>query len=120
MEWDGRGFHSTHLIVSPTQKNVVQSTVRLVHAVLGRVHGIPRVRVILERLRVYDLVRKLAPYHERVSDDIPLALGPKEEQELSQIVDEPSDLHPFGLSVSSDSFCGLQQMFDLRNGRLNK
>lgn len=74
--WD---ISSTHLVMSPTQQNVIQSTVRLVNAVLGRVDGVPRVWVVLERLRINNLIRKLAPDDESVSDDIPLTLGSKEE-----------------------------------------
>jgi len=115
----GKDF-STHLIMPPTQQNVVQSTVWLVHTILGRVHGVSRVWVVLERLWVNDLVRKLAPHDEGVADDVPLTLRPKEEQEFSQVVNESGDLHPLRLSVSPNGFRGLQQMLDLRNGRLGK
>ena len=116
----GRKKFSTHLIMTPTQQNVIQSTVWLVHTILGGVHGIPRVWVVLERLWVDDLIRKLAPHDESVPDDVPLTLGPKEEQEFSQVVNESGDLHPLRLSVSPDGFRGLQQMLDLRNGRLGR
>jgi hypothetical protein len=109
---------STHFVMSPTQQDVVQSTVWPVDPVLGRVHGVLQVWIVLERLRVNDLVRELAADDESVANDVPLALGSKEEQEFSQVVNEPCDLHPFGLSVPSDGLRSLQQVLDLRNGRL--
>lgn len=65
--------------MSPTQQNVIQSTVGLVHAVLGRIDGVFRIWIVLERLWVNDLVRELASHDESISDDVPLALGSKEE-----------------------------------------
>lgn len=106
--------------MSPTQQNVIQSTVWPVYTILGRVHGVPGVWVVLERLWVNDFVRELAPHDEGISNDVPLALGSKEEQKFSQVVNETGDLHPFRLSVSPNGFRGLQQMFDLRNSRLGK
>ena len=47
---------STHFIMPPTQQNVVQSTVRFVHTILGRVHGILRVWVVFERLGINDFL----------------------------------------------------------------
>jgi hypothetical protein len=108
--WNG---FSTHLVMSPTQHNVGQPAVRLVHPAVGRVHGVSRVWVVLERLRINNLFRKLASHDERIPDDVPLTLGAKEEQKFSQIVDEAGYLHPLRLSVSSNGLGSLQQMFDL-------
>ena len=80
----GGNDFSTHLITPPTQQNVVRSIVWLVRAILTRVHGVLRVWVVLERLLENYPFRKLAPHDERVADDVPLSLGPKEEQEFSQ------------------------------------
>ena len=106
--------------MSPTQQNVVQSTVGLVDTVLGRVDGVLRVWVVLERLRIYDFIRNLASHDERISNDIPLTLGSKKEQKFSQVVDESGYLHPFRFAVSPNGLGGLQQMFDLRDGRLGE
>ena len=111
---------STHFVVSPAKQDIVQPTVGLVHSVLGRVHRVLRIRVVLERVWINDLIRELAPNDECISDDVPLALRAKEEQEFSQVVNESSNLHPLRLSVSSDGLRGLQQVFNLRNGRLEE
>jgi hypothetical protein len=101
-------FPPTHLIMSPTQHHVVQSTVRLVNTVLGRINGVLRVWVVLERVGVNDLTRKPATHDESISNDVPLALGSKEEQKFSQIVYQPGNLHPFRFSVSPNGLGGLQ------------
>jgi len=106
--------------MSPTQQNIVQSAVWLVHTVLGRVHGVLGVRVVLERVWINDLVRKLAPHDESVPNDVPLALGSKEEEKFSQVVHESGDLHPFRLPILSNGLRGLQQVLDLRDGRLGE
>lgn len=118
--WWSREGLSTYFVMSPTQQDIVQPTVRPVHSILGRVHRVLGVWVVLERLRVNDLVRELAPHDESVSNDVPLALGSKEEQEFSQIVNEPGNLHPFGLSILPNGLRSLQQVLNLRNGRLKK
>ena len=102
------GHFSTHLIMTPTQQNVVQSTVWLVNTILGRVHGIPRVWVVLERVWVNDLVRELAPDDKSISDHVPLALRSKEEQKFSQVVNQSGYLHPFRFAVASHGLGGLQ------------
>lgn len=48
-------------------------------------------------------------------DDVPLALAPKEVQELSEVVDKASDLHPLRLAIAPNRFCCLEEMFDLRH-----
>ena len=106
--------------MSPAQQDIVQPTVGLVNPVLGGVHRVPRVRVVPERVWIDDLVRKLASHDESVPDDVPLALRAEEEQEFSKVVDETGDLHPFRLSVPSNGLRGLQQVFDLRDGRLGE
>ena len=93
--------------MSPTQQDIVQPTVWFVNPIFGRVHRVLQVRVVCERVRINDLIRKLAPHDESVSDDVPLALRAEEEQEFPKVVNEPGDLHPFGLSVSPDGLCGL-------------
>ena len=103
---DMRDF-STHLIVSPTQHDIGQSAVGLVDTVLGRVHRVLQVWVVLERVRINILFRKLASDDECISNDVPLALGAEKEQKFSQIVDETGYLHPFRLSVASNSLGGL-------------
>ena len=104
----------------PTQQNVVQATLRLVHTVLGRVHRVLRVSIVLECLRINDTLRKLAANDESISHDVPLTLRSEKEQQFSQIVDESGYLHPLRFAVSPNGFGGLQQMFDLRDGRLGK
>lgn len=104
----GEIFRSTHLIVSPTEHNVDQSTVRFVNTVLGRIDRVLRVWVVLERFRVNDLIRELAAHDESVSDDVPLTLGSKKEQKFSEVVHEPGYLHPFRFAVSADGLGGLQ------------
>lgn len=106
--------------MAPTQQNVAQPTIWPVDAVIGRIHGVPRVWVVLERVWVNDLFRELAPNDESISDDVPLSLRSKEEQKFSQVVNESGDLHPLRFPVSPNGFRGLQQVFDLRDGRLGK
>ena len=65
-------------------------------------------------------MREIWEFDECVSDNVPLALRAKEEQEFSQVVNESGNLHPLRLSVSSDGLRGLQQVFNLRNGRLEE
>jgi len=43
-----------------------------------------------------------------------LPFGTKEVEELPEVVDQPSNLHPFWLPISADSLCSLQQMANLR------
>lgn len=47
-------------------------------------------------------------------NDIPLALAIKEVQELAEVVDKASDLHPLRLAISSDRLCCLEEMINLR------
>jgi hypothetical protein len=47
-------------------------------------------------------------------NDIPLTLAIEEIQELAEVVDEASDLHPLRLAITSDRFCCLKEMIDLR------
>jgi hypothetical protein len=41
-------------------------------------------------------------------------LRAKEIQKLAEVVYEPGDLHPFGLSVSPDGLGSLKEVLDLR------
>ena len=48
------------------------------------------------------------------TDDVPLALRAKQEQQLAKVVYEPGHLHPLRLAVPANSLGGLQQVLDLR------
>lgn len=61
-----RGHQNTNLIVSPGQHDIIQAAVRLVNTVLRGENRISVVRVALERLRVYDLLREGTAYDERI------------------------------------------------------
>lgn len=50
----------------PRQHHVVETTMGLVDAILGRIHGVVRIGVALEGVRVDDFVRELAPNNEGV------------------------------------------------------
>lgn len=41
-------------------------------------------------------------------DNVPLALGFKEEEQFAEVVDESSNLHPFGLTITTDGLGGLE------------
>ena len=42
----------------------------------------------------------------------------EEEEQLPEIVDKPSNLHPLGFAIATDGLSGLEQMFDLRHAGL--
>lgn len=50
----------------PRQHHVVETTMGLVDAILGRVHGVVRIGVVFEGVRVDDFVRELASNDEGV------------------------------------------------------
>ena len=84
--------NQTDLIMTPRQHDIFEATVRLVYPVLGRVDGVVEVRVRLKGAGVDDLVRVRAADDEGIADNIPLALGAVEVEELAKIVDEACDL----------------------------
>lgn len=102
------------LIVTPREHDIVQSAARRVDTELGAVDGVVIVRVVLEGLgAVDDAVIETKTDGESVTNDIPLALCVEEVEQLAQVVDEAGQLHPAGLAVAADSFCGLEEVLDL-------
>jgi hypothetical protein len=55
-----------------------------------------------------------APDEETYTDNVPLAFTAKQVQQLTKVVDQTSNLHPFGLAVASDCLGSLKQMLNLR------
>lgn len=52
------------------------------------------------------------PYNT-YTDNVPLTLGAKEEEELPEVVNETSYLHPFRLTVSPDGLGSLEEVLNL-------
>ena len=102
------------LVVAPAEHDVVETAAWGVDAVLGAVDRVFEVWVLRERLVAVDdaLVECTADW-EGVTNDVPLALGVEEEEELSEVVDEAGNLHPSWLAVTSDGLGTLEQMLDL-------
>jgi hypothetical protein len=108
---------STPLTVVPeTNHHVVQTAVGLVDPILGRELRVVVVRVLLESLRVDNLLWELAPDHKRVAHNVPLPLGTEEAHQLAQVVDQPRDLHPVRFAVPTDSLGCLEQVLNLPHG----
>lgn len=99
--------------MAPAEQDVVQTAVRLVDTVLGVQLGVVVIRVSLEGVGVNDLVGELATNDESVTDNVPLTVGTEKAEELAEIVNQTSDLHPLGLAVSSNGLSGLKKMLDL-------
>ena len=105
------------LVVAPGEHDVVEAAAGAVDAELGAVDLVAVVRVVLEGLgAVDDTVVKGAADGEGVTDNVPLAFGGEEIQQLAQVVDQARQLHPARLTVTTDGLGGLEQMLDLREG----
>lgn len=69
--------------MAPGQHDVLKAAVWLVDPILGRVDGVVEVGIVLKGTRVDDLIRVCASDDESVADNVPLALGAVEVEELS-------------------------------------
>jgi hypothetical protein len=90
------------LIMSPRQHDVVHSAARYVDAMLGAVDVVIVVGITLEGVGVDDALVEGAADRECVADNVPLALGVVEEEQLAQVVDQADELEPAGLAVAAD------------------
>jgi len=104
------------LIMAPTEHDLIESTAFAVDAVLGAVDRVVVVLVAFEGIWIDDTLIEGTAHREGVANDVPLAFGVEEEKELAKVVNEASELHPARLAITTDSFCGLEQMFDLGEG----
>ena len=100
-------------VVSPRHVDAVQPAARLVDPALSLVFGDVAVGVFLEEFGEDDLVRVAAADRERVADHGPLRLA-EEAEDLAQVVDQPGQDEPAGMSVGTDRLGGLHEVFDLR------
>lgn len=105
----------------------------LIDTVFCRINLVVGVRICGKCLWIYDLVRKAASDDKCIldgekreyqyvksgvgdqqveifayADNIPLALGIEKEEQLSEVMDETSDLHPLGLTITTDGLSGLE------------
>lgn len=71
----------------------------------------PTTKVSWEDVSVLRTFVQVKPIHP---NDIPLALTIKEVQKLAKVMDKASDLHPFGLTITSDCLRCLKKMVNLR------
>ena len=101
------------LIVSPAEHDIVHANTGLVDTELGAVYGVVIVRVALEGVGVDDAMIEGQANRKGIANDIPLALGIVEVEELAKVVDETSQLHPARTAISSHSLSSLEQVLDL-------
>jgi hypothetical protein len=102
------------LVVSPAQHDVVEAAAGGIDAVLGAVDLVIVVSIGFEGLvAVDDLVVKGAADWEGVADDVPLALGVEEVQQLAKVVYQARELHPAWFSIFAHRLGSLQEMLDL-------
>ncbi|SPQ25016.1 89b13250-4d62-48bf-a38d-91ee954c6ffb [Thermothielavioides terrestris] len=108
------------LVVAPAHQQLVHAAPGRVHAILRAVHLVGRVRVSLEHLGEDASLVEAAADRKRVAHDVPLAGGAvvQHEHDLSQVVDESSQLHPSRLAIAADRLGALQQVVDLAELRV--
>lgn len=123
--------------MAPRKHDIVQATVWLVNSIFGRVNGVTRVWVPFERLRVNNLIGKLAADNKGIANDVPLTpenrpfiryityderdmyiLRAKEIEQFTEVVNQASHLHPFRLIIAADSLSRLKQVLNLRHAGL--
>lgn len=106
------------LIMSPANQHILQPAPLFIYPAFRLQLFVPRILIVLETLGQHNLVAPLAPHHKRIAHHIPLALCPKETEQLAQIMDQPRHLHPLGLAVPPYGLGSLQEVLDLPDGRV--
>mmetsp|Transcript_32718 Transcript_32718/g.75324 ORF Transcript_32718/g.75324 Transcript_32718/m.75324 type:complete len:218 (+) Transcript_32718:997-1650(+) len=115
--------HTVHVfIVSPCKHEVVKTAVRFVHAVFGIVSGVMGIRIEMVEFRKDDgITGDLATHHKGVASQGPLfairrgavlsvfSRAPQE-HDFAHVMKEARQLHPIGMSRSSNPLGGLQKM----------
>src|ERR1700733_349577 len=104
-------------VVAEGQMNLVESTVRFVDAVFGRVHRMMQIGIRSEIFREDDVFGKCTTYRERIADHSPLRLAPQA-QYLAKVMNKSCQHEPARMSVCANRLRGLEQMFNLGEVRI--
>jgi hypothetical protein len=94
--------------MAPGEHHVIHTAARLVDGILCAVYWVSIVGIVDEGVQVDDALVEGAANGKGVADNVPLALGAVEEEELAEVMNESGQLHPSRFSIAADGFCGLQ------------